>query len=1044
MRNIHYISAGAGSGKTHTLTEILADHIASGACRPDEVLLTTFTEAAASEFREKTRRKLLENGLVDAAFEMAGARIGTIHSVAKSLIDRYWYRLGLAPAMTVLDDEGRARHINESLAALATNDDLDAFRQLQSCFGFTRQEGAHPVPNPDFWKQHLEQILAWMDNYEVSLEESLDYCCRQFDAFFLVKDLPGVGPLQEQLEQVQSYLRSICDSNDASPTTRNNIAPLLSLQVGKESYVFAVKALSAVGNLPKKLQNKPFVPGYVQVCETLEKSLRHVSLGRLLKDYVERIFRLAAAWRSDYADYKRRNRLIDFNDMERYSVQLLDLEEVARDIRESTRLVLVDEFQDCSPIEIRLFDRLSEIVEESVWVGDTKQSIYGFRGSNAEMVEAITQRFPEGETQANAAGCFRTSLPKSYRSREKLVLAANAVFTPIFGPVAALEPYHGEEGVESLPPLEFWQVGGDFFEAVADGVETLIQQGVAPGDIAILARRNDKVDALASSLRNRGIPVATPETAIGDYLEVQLLVALLNYAVLHDDFSKAAILALLADCPVDGLLERRLDYLADPGDSRWLEDDALFRKIDLVIDRNRQQSISGFVESLIVELDFENRINRWSGPEAARRRAHLDSVLELAVAYETQAAQTGGVSLSGFARCLEQGQTTERPFEKDPRAVSVLSYHKSKGLEWKHVILTGLERDYRKRLFAQDLFEVQLHRAADSDGGDARRLISLFPNLFGASNVPSCLEDQLRELLRYEAADRRVCREEARLLYVGFTRARDQLIAVQPLKSGRNGATTPQSLEWLIQVGAATTERIWHAWDESIPVRQFVGAAASRTAKEPLMAERYLRPEPSVQTPELRYLQPSQLAADPNRMPEVTLVADRGARIDLQAGAETPMAEIGTTLHNILALCSPGSENVPERARQILHRHGMETVVPHPEQIGVVADWLFGWLAREYGQACKVWHERPIRMWRDGQELNGSIDLVWETDHGCVVVDFKSFPGGRNMIVDPEGEHFAGRYAPQLTAYREVLEAAGIQVLDTLVCYAVQGCLVRV
>lgn len=105
---------------------------------------------------------------------------------------------------------------------------------------------------------------------------------------------------------------------------------------------------------------------------------------------------------------------------------------------------------------------------------------------------------------------------------------------------------------------------------------------------------------------------------------------------------------------------------------------------------------------------------------------------------------------------------TERPFEKDPWAVSVLSYHKSKGLEWKHVILTGLERDYRKRLFAQDLFEVQLHRAADSDGGDARRLISLFPNLFGASSVPRCLEDQLRELLHYEAADRRVGREEAR------------------------------------------------------------------------------------------------------------------------------------------------------------------------------------------------------------------------------------------------------------------------------------------
>lgn len=122
----------------------------------------------------------------------------------------------------------------------------------------------------------------------------------------------------------------------------------------------------------------------------------------------------------------------------------------------------------------------------------------------------------------------------------------------------------------------------------------------------------------------------------------------------------------------------------------------------------------------------------------------------------------------------------------------------------------------------------------------------------------------------------------------------------------------------------------------------------------------------------------------------------------------------------------------------------METVVPHPEQIGAMAEWLFGWLEREYGPARKIWHERPIRMWCNGQELNGSIDLVWETDHGCVVVDFKSFPGTREAVTNPSGEHFAGRYAPQLTAYRRVLEAAGEQVRDTLVCYVVQGCLVRV
>ena len=82
-------------------------------------------------------------------------------------------------------------------------------------------------------------------------------------------------------------------------------------------------------------------------------------------------------------------------------------------------------------------------------------------------------------------------------------------------------------------------------------------------------------------------------------------------------------------------------------------------------------------------------------------------------------------------------------------------------------------------------------------------------------------------------------------------------------------------------------------------------------------------------------------------------------------------------------------------------------------------------------------------MWRDGQEVIGSIDLVWDTERGCVVVDFKSFPGGRDTVTNPLSEHYAGSYAPQLRAYRDILDAAGVRVADTLICYAVQGCIVR-
>ena len=176
---------------------------------------------------------------------------------------------------------------------------------------------------------------------------------------------------------------------------------------------------------------------------------------------------------------------------------------------------------------------------------------------------------------------------------------------------------------------------------------------------------------------------------------------------------------------------------------------------------------------------------------------------------------------------------------------------------------------------------------------------------------------------------------------------------------------------------------------------------------------------------------------------EIPIIADRGAKIELYTNAETPMAEVGTTLHNIFAIYQPGADCMVDRARKILHRHNMETVVPNPEQVLAVADWLYEWLEAEYGPACRVWHERPIRMWHDGQEITGSIDLVWETERGCVVVDFKSFPGGRDAVTNPLSEHCACRYTPQLKAYRDILDAAGVRVIDTLICYVVQGCVVR-
>ena len=99
MKNVTYINAGAGSGKTYTLTQQLVKLIKEGKAKPEQVILTTFTIKAASEFKEKAKAELYKEGLFDEAIRLDQALIGTVHSVCQRMIAKYWFYLGLAPDM---------------------------------------------------------------------------------------------------------------------------------------------------------------------------------------------------------------------------------------------------------------------------------------------------------------------------------------------------------------------------------------------------------------------------------------------------------------------------------------------------------------------------------------------------------------------------------------------------------------------------------------------------------------------------------------------------------------------------------------------------------------------------------------------------------------------------------------------------------------------------------------------------------------------------------------------------------------------------------
>ena len=141
----------------------------------------------------------------------------------------------------------------------------------------------------------------------------------------------------------------------------------------------------------------------------------HADVRALLAGLAERVLALEDA----YDTYKTERGLLDYTDLEVLFLRILEDESLVASLREEIQLAVVDEFQDTNPIQLALFLRLREIAERSIWVGDPKQAIYGFRGADAGLVDAAWRAVEDAEVG---------ELPSNYRSRAGPVRIVGELF----------------------------------------------------------------------------------------------------------------------------------------------------------------------------------------------------------------------------------------------------------------------------------------------------------------------------------------------------------------------------------------------------------------------------------------------------------------------------------------------------------------------------------------------------------------------------------------------------------------------------------------
>lgn len=1072
MKNIHYINAGAGSGKTYTLTKILAEKIINGDCKPGEVILTTFTELAASEFRERAQGRLIENRRFDDATALESAMMGTVHSISYKFVTKYWYLLKRGVQTNVMDEGDKNFYINQSLSGLATPAQVSFFAQFRNEFDLKTNAGGNAMrDDDDFWLNHLRKIVDSIDTYNINdLRVSVAKSKENVHAIF-----NSITKLDEG--RIAAFLRdykSFCAGQTSDKARKKEV---IIEAVERIDYTYAsisdvFKLLSdPVGG--QKIHTA--IPYWVDFGQYISSLLRGQQYGDRICEYIDIIFGVAGQWINEFKEYKRRNKLIDFNDMELLFLQLLGHPIVQEDIRSNFKLVLVDEFQDSNPTQLRIFDTLSELVGESIWVGDPKQAIYGFRGSDAELISAITAIFPQTKDK-NEEGLSSETLPKSYRSCKELVDHANSVFVSTFSDSlredqVRLEPNRAPEEHSGGSALHHWHSSAPnkdgYFQSLAQEVARLLNgehqikrvfckerkaiRDLRPEDIVILTRNNPDRKAIISALRNVGIKVSAPEDNFMDKAEVRLVEALLNYTLNPtDNLAKAEIMYLIDNAGIEDIVRNRMEYLnSDVADQQrsWLSDNPLFEHIDVVVNRIKNQSVSSLVESLILELNLSDIIKKWSDYE--NRKINLDALLQMAAQYEERCLQLGlGTSLEGFIANLP-GVTPDSSESRMPGMVSVLTYHKAKGLEWNIVILDSLYQDElnETNVIQKSFFGIQtiLLSAPTKENLYPERFISLIPWFLSSPKtaLPADVTAEIAESEMYKAIWKRLENECKRLLYVGLTRARDFVITTS--YNSKNG----KELKWIGNIGMLDCEspadhprqsiNIWGLGSESVYnkldlAEEFEGIQSSMTY------ERLVK-HPNKNQYLQKYISPSALAADPSDG-QVEIVADFGCRIPLESSGSS-ITDIGTCLHNIFCIYSPDRSDNKEIAENITRLNGLNGIIVDVDSVLRAIENLYEYLTAQYGNPMNIYLEYPFINTRGGQIVRGNIDMIWETGQGCVIVDYKSFPGKRDNITDPSDKHYAGNYLPQLTEYREVLAAAGKNVTDTLIFYSVQGRVIK-
>jgi ATP-dependent helicase/nuclease subunit A len=1052
--HIRFISAGAGSGKTTELAKLLHEELRSERVQPGGVLATTFTTRAATELRERVQAHLISEGAYSLATAMGSARVGTVNSVCGMLLQRFAFEAGLSTEQRVLDEPSAAHLLRRSLDSVIEGRALGELIEVaQRLSLFEANRGEEPP-----WRAALKSLVDQARCNDIAADALRACGPMNADRLLSFFPAPSAGdPGATLASAIRSALPPLEEGarTGGKKNTANYVQlvkqTLADLEAGSMTW-------AAWSKLAKAEPEKGLVPVAAPIAAAAGAMTQHPRLHEDIRRYLVLMFDIAASTLDAYGQSKRQLGALDFTDQERLLLGALDHPVVRATLTDELDLLMVDEFQDTSPMQLALFLKLATHAKQVVWVGDVKQAIYGFRGSDTRLMKAVIDGLP-------SLGGTQDVLPHSWRSRPSLVEFVNALFGDAFDGIdrakVILEPKRSE--FAGTAAVADWCLAGkskaESQTSLAAGIVRLVAErtqvfdtvtqtlrAIRLADIAVLARSNQSVVDIAVALRTAGIASATFQPGLLAQPESVLALACLRRLNDDRDTLSTAEVVSLADCAdPEGWLSDRLGWLAAGGDpARWCEapmDGHAVHPIIGTLYELRAEAVvlspREAVERVMESCGLARRVIQWSkDPDRARiRLANLDRLIDLAVQYEDEALSSRSpATLSGLLLWLQDfaAQSTDALAEPAVDAVHVLTHHGAKGLEWPVVVLCDLEADIRDRVWS---IQAESTHAFDMERPLRDRFVRYWPWPFGLQKTVA-IANTIGQSTAGLAARADAVEEGKRLLYVSMTRARDLLVFArldrQPVG------------EWMQSVGldarlpAGEPESFVVDGGVSVPFARWALDGGVAIESEPIAVPSlawWAEPGVRASRPPLR-VSPSSLSGVRAKVLETVPL---GSRIDTRDAEDR--SQVGDVVHACLAagLATPGQALTVEEVEAIILRMGIDGAIKPQAlhgQVLAVQRWL---QARWPNVLPQV--ELPVTRRRDnGQVVLGRTDLVLRTESGWILIDHKSTPQGSG-----QWEALANDHAGQLAGYREVLEAAsGLPVEEIWLLLPVAGAALRV